>query len=150
MQKNHFFLIFIFLVISQFLYGQGLDNPLQNLPKGTVLSIREKINVPAYNSVIEIGNPKHYFNDSFKSLSLVLHISSEERTIDKGTAFTINRVEYIDQRDSNEGTYKVKMYYGDKKEFLLCYLYPEQTPKIEVLDSYFKIDLPKASSYRSN
>ncbi|UZR98679.1 hypothetical protein [Chondrinema litorale] len=150
MQKRHFLSFFLFIIAVQFSFSQGLDNPLQNLPEGTVLTIREKLNVPAYNSVVEIGSPKHYLNDSFKSLSLVLHISSNERTIDRGTAFQIQNVEFINQRDSQEGTYKVKMYYGDKREYLLCYLYPEQSPKIEVLDQYFKIDLPKASSYRSN
>ncbi|MEM1137205.1 MAG: hypothetical protein AAGI07_15310 [Bacteroidota bacterium] len=150
MQIRFFLLIVFSIKISSNVNAQGRSNHLQNLPKGTVLTIKDNINVPAYNSVVEIGNPKNYFKDSFKNLSLVLHLSSEERLINKGTAFTINSVEYIDSRDSKEGTYKIKMYYGDKREFFLCYMYPEQAPKIEVLQQYFKVDLPRARDYESN
>jgi hypothetical protein len=150
MSKNVFFIFFSIIAIFGVAHGQGLQNPLQNLPEGTVLTIRDKVNVPANSSVVELVQPTSYDVDHFKSLSLVLHISSKERVIEKNTSFTIKRIEYLNRRDQQEGTYKVKMYYGDKREFFLCYFYPEQSPKIASLEQHFKIDVPRASSYDSN
>ncbi len=150
MRKNIFLIFFSIISFFGVTNGQGLQNPLQNLPKGTELTIRSRVNIPANSSVVELAQPSSYDVDHFKSLSLVLHMSSEERVIDKNTSFTINSVEYLSRRDRKEGTFKVKMYYGDKREFFLCYFYPEQSPKIAALQEYFKVDLPRASSYDSN
>ena len=150
MRKYFLIIFFPFFFISGVAKSQGLQNPIKNLPEGTVLTIREEVNIPANSSVVELVKPQSYDVDHFKSLILVMHISSKERRIDKNTSFTIKRVEFVPKRDEIEGTYKVKMYYGDKREFIICYFYPEQDPKIEALQSYFKIDLPKASKYDSN
>jgi|GEM_PF-4884859 len=150
MRKNIFLIFFSIISFLGVANGQGLENPLQNLPEGTVLTIRSRVNVPANSSVVELAQPSSYDVDHFKSLSLVLHMSSKERVIEKNTSFKIKSVEYLSRRDEKEGTYKVKMYYGDKREFFLCYFYPEQSPKIAALQEYFKIDIPRARSYNSN
>mgnify|MGYP001107951016 CR=1 FL=1 len=150
MRKNFLIIFFSFFLFFDVAKSQGLQNSIKNLPQGTVLTIRQEVNVPANSSVIELVKPSSYDVDHFKSLILVMHISAKERKIEKNTSFTIKRAEFVPKRDRIEGTYKVKMYYGDKREFFVCYFYPEQDPKIEALEPYFKIDLPKASRYDSN
>lgn len=150
MRKNFLIIFFSFFLINGVVNGQGLQNSIKNLPEGSVITIREAVNIPANSSVVELVNSKSYDVDHFKSLVLVMHISSKERRIERNTSFKIKRVEYISKRDELEGTYKVKMYYGDKREFLICYFYPEQDPKIAALETYFKLDLPRVSRYNSN